>query len=73
MKRKNQSQPVKHKKTTTSFSLTPNELAEKWGVATGTLANWRAKRVGPKFFKAGRKVLYREVDISSFEIKNLVK
>ena len=73
MKSKNQKKQVKHKKTTTSSSsLTPKELADKWGVATGTLANWRSKRVGPKFFRVGRKVLYREIDITSFEVKSLV-
>lgn len=38
--------------------LTPKEVSERFGLAVGTLANWRSRRVGPPFVKAGGSVLY---------------
>lgn len=47
--------------------ITTKELAVRWKMATGTLINWRSKGLGPKFIKIGRKVLYKETSIESFE------
>jgi orotidine-5'-phosphate decarboxylase len=33
---------------------------------TGTLANLRVKKRGPRFFKVGRKVVYRAEDIEAY-------
>lgn len=36
------------------------------GQSEGTLENWRVQGVGPKFIKAGRKVLYDPDDIAEW-------
>jgi hypothetical protein len=40
------------------MNLTPVEAAARLRLEPKTPANWRNKRVGPKFRKFGRKVLY---------------
>ena len=72
-RKKTMKSKVSNKQTTTSSSLTPTDLANKWDISVGNLANWRAKGFGPRFFKVGRKVLYRDVEVSKFEVMNLVK
>jgi hypothetical protein len=40
-------------------ALTPQQASDISGIAVGTLANWRSRRVGPPYYKLrGRKVLY---------------
>ena len=47
--------------------LTPKKAAETLGVAIGTLAVWRCTARYPlRFVKIGRRVMYREQDISDF-------
>lgn len=47
--------------------LTPQKTAETLGVAIGTLAVWRCTARYPlPFVKIGRRVMYREQDISDF-------
>jgi predicted site-specific integrase-resolvase len=47
--------------------LTPKKAAETLGVAIGTLAVWRCTaRYSLPFVKIGRRVMYREQDISDF-------
>ncbi len=43
--------------------LQPKEVAEVLGVGIATLANWRAKRIGPKFVKIHSRVRYRSKDL----------
>lgn len=38
--------------------LTTVELAARWGVAKGTIENWRIRGCGPQFVKIGKKVFY---------------
>ncbi len=40
--------------------------------ALGTLANLRSKKQGPKFFKVGKKVVYRPEDIEAWLFRNPV-
>lgn len=47
--------------------MTTKELAKKWNVSAGTLANWRSQKRGPKFLKLGRKVVYKTEAIKKFE------
>ena len=42
------------------------QVAEFLGVPQQTLANWRARSVGPKYLKVGRYVRYRWSDISAW-------
>ncbi|MFT4255635.1 MAG: helix-turn-helix domain-containing protein [Pseudoxanthomonas sp.] len=47
--------------------LTPREVAKEWRIAERTLANWRAKGIGPKALKFGaRAVRYRRADVEAF-------
>jgi len=41
-------------------------VAEAYGVAVGTLRNWRSQGRGPKYHKVGSRVLYRPGDCDSF-------
>lgn len=40
--------------------------AEKLGVASQTLCNWRHKRKGPAYYKIGDRVYYSREDIDRF-------
>lgn len=46
--------------------ITPLKVAELLSVSALTLRKWRWEGKGPKFIKAGRKVLYREQDIENW-------
>lgn len=51
--------------------LTPEQLAIRWGMSVGTLANWRRSNKGPKFIRLGDgpkgRVLYRLMDVLTYE------
>lgn len=47
--------------------LTPEELCERWSVKAKTLSQWRWSGKGPKFLKAGGRVMYRVCDIEKYE------
>jgi hypothetical protein len=47
--------------------LTPEELAARWILTTGTLTRWRRKGTGPKFSKTEDGFFYKLEDIESFE------
>lgn len=40
--------------------LTREQLAEKLGVTTDTIARWSTQGIGPDLIKVGRKVFYSE-------------
>jgi len=44
----------------TTNVMTPDEIAQHYGIPTGTLANMRCKKVGCPFFRVGgRRIFYR--------------
>ena len=48
-------------------ALTPRDVSFMYGLSEGTLANWRSKKIGPKYYKAGsRKVIYFEADLEAW-------
>jgi predicted DNA-binding transcriptional regulator AlpA len=48
-------------------ALTPRDVSFMFGLSEGTLANWRCKRTGPRFYKAGpRKVIYFLADLDAW-------
>lgn len=47
--------------------LTPPQVARRYGIAEGTLANWRSAEKGPKFFKLGGRVLYAKWALDEWE------
>lgn len=53
--------------------LTPHQLAQRWNgvVTTGTLANWRSKKVGPPFTKLRGRILYPTAQVEAWETANL--
>jgi len=56
-------------------ALSSKDAIERYPVlgCEGSLANMRCKKRGPKFFKAGRKVVYRPCDIEAFLFQNPVQ
>lgn len=56
--------------------LTPEQLASRWDLTTGTLRNWRSKGLGPAYIRVGwgrGRVRYRLVDVEAYERRHLVK
>lgn len=60
--------------------LTPRDLSARLGLAPQkngrgggiqTLANWRSKGEGPKFFKIGKKVRYPLAEVEKWEAARL--
>ena len=48
-------------------AYTAEEVRDKYGIATGTLAKWRSKKVGPVYFRLnGRKIVYFQSDLDTW-------
>lgn len=47
-------------------NLTTHEAAQYLRTSARTLIRWRAERIGPKFTRAGGKVLYRQRDLAAY-------
>jgi len=54
--------------------LTAEEVSERYRgeISVGTLANWRAARVGPTYIKIGKAVLYPVDELDAWDRQNLV-
>lgn len=52
--------------------LTPAQLADRWGVSTGHLANLRHQGEGIGYLKIGSRVAYRYRDVVAFETEHYV-
>lgn len=54
--------------------LTPNQLSDRFGkrISVRTLANWRWSGTGPKFTRAGGRILYDLEQVEIWEQKNTV-
>ena len=55
---------------TLSPLLATADAAPLAGVAPKTLENWRTLGLGPRFIKAGRRVLYDPVDLLAWRDQN---
>lgn len=53
--------------------LRTTDLARRWGVSTGWLANMRSAGTGPSYLKLGSRVLYPLVSVESYEADALVR
>jgi predicted DNA-binding transcriptional regulator AlpA len=57
--------------TATDDVMTPDQLAQRWGMAAGTLRNWRAEGKGPRAIRLGdgprARVVYRVADVLAWE------
>ena len=51
--------------------LNQADLARRWRMSGRTLERWRWQKVGPQYFRAGGRVLYRLQDILAYEAANL--
>ena len=48
-------------------TLTPKQAAKYVGISEGALRLWRAEGKGPRYFRAGEKLVrYRRVDLDSW-------
>ena len=54
--------------------LTQDEVAERYRgtISVRTLANWRSLRIGPKFVKCGKTVLYSETELDKWDERNTI-
>ncbi|KUG21829.1 hypothetical protein ASZ90_008402 [hydrocarbon metagenome] len=53
---------------------TPEELIKIFrGLSIGSLANWRTAKRGPKYYKFGRKVVYKLEDVKNFLTDNVIR
>lgn len=52
--------------------LTPTQLADRWGVTTGHLANLRHHGEGISYLKIGSRVAYRFTDVEAYETQHYV-
>lgn len=48
----------------TRTKLSPDEVAAKYNINKGTLANWRCQKKGPRYSKVGKVVRY---DVQALE------
>jgi predicted DNA-binding transcriptional regulator AlpA len=46
--------------------LTPDEVSRILGHKKKTLANWRAKKIGPRWYRYGGRIHYRQSDIDNW-------
>lgn len=53
--------------------LDEDGVAARYGVASGTVREWRRKRKGPDYFYAGRYVRYRLADLLAWEEQEVQK
>jgi hypothetical protein len=53
-------------------TLTPKDLAQRWGYSPASLANWRSAGAGPPYVKIGKKVIYLMKDIEQYETDHIV-
>lgn len=58
-----------------SVTLNQHELAERLGVTTKTLSNWRSNpsRPGPPFRRYGKKILYPIPELEAWEASTLYR
>lgn len=66
--------PVLLAVTTDTLFLTPEELVARWRweLSVETLSNWRFKRIGPGYVRAGKAILYPVSELERWERANLI-
>lgn len=52
---------------TPSKFLRTSDLAKRWEMSAGTIANWRVRGIGPTFTRVGGAVRYALADIEAHE------
>jgi hypothetical protein len=51
--------------------LTQKQLSERWQLSEASLERWRSARSGPAYLKLNGRILYRRLDIESYEMQCL--
>jgi hypothetical protein len=72
MKNETQTSPKKTATVPSKITASPLVIAQMFDLNEGTLANLRSKKQGPKFYKIGRRVLYRPSEVESWLTANPV-
>jgi hypothetical protein len=70
----NREHSVSERPTALTIYLTAEEVSERYRgeISVGTLANWRAARIGPTYIKIGKAVLYPLDALDEWDKQNLV-
>jgi len=53
-------------------ALSGEEIEKLYGIDAGTLANYRSRREGCRFFKVNKRVFYKKVDFEKWFFSNPV-
>lgn len=51
--------------------LTQKQLSERWQISEASIERWRSAKSGPAYLKLNGRVLYRRLDIESYETQCL--
>lgn len=54
------------------LAMTTEQVAKAYGLKKGTLANLRWAKRGPKYYRNGRKILYKISDVEAWLFANPV-
>jgi len=55
-------------------ALAPRDVSIAYGISEGTLANWRCRKIGPRFYRlGGRKIAYFRDDLDQWAKANPVQ
>ncbi len=68
-----ETKPDINKKITPKLFLKSTEVQELYGISAQTLANWRSKKVGPKYHKVGSSVRYKVEGLDKFMESKRIK
>jgi hypothetical protein len=52
--------------------LSPQDLADRESVPVQTVYRWNYLGTGPPYFRVGKHVRYREVDVEAWEAESIV-
>ncbi len=63
---------IKQRVETPKVAMTPQEAERIYGIPAGTLANWRYRKVGPKYYRVSRKIFYAVMDFDEWFRRNPV-
>jgi excisionase family DNA binding protein len=56
----------------TERHMSPEELADRFGVSVQTVYQWNKNRSGPRYMRVGRHCRYRLSDVLAWEERQLV-
>ena len=52
--------------------LTTKQFSKEYGLPEGSLANMRWRKIGPRYYKLNKKIIYRRADIEAWLFSNPV-